>query len=101
MRKVALFSLLLILGFIGSQALPLLGDAYQPVSHAISPLTTIALAFIMIHVGYEFELDKSNLRQYVRDYGVAFVAAALPWIFVSLYFVFVMLPPAAWTSARP
>jgi hypothetical protein len=24
----------------------------------------VALAFIMIHVGYEFELDKTDLRQY-------------------------------------
>src|SRR5919106_3550998 len=93
MKKVALFSLLLVIGLFGSQWLPpVLGRAYGPVSHTILLLTMIALSFIMIHVGYEFDLDKSNLRQYGWDYLVAFTAAAFPWIFVPLYFVFVMLP---------
>jgi hypothetical protein len=56
----------------------------------------VALAFIMIHVGYEFELDKTNLRQYGWDYVVAMTAAAFPWLFVVLYFVFILLPPAVW-----
>jgi Kef-type K+ transport system membrane component KefB len=98
MKKVALFSVLLVIGLFGSQWLPpLLGRAYGPVSHAILLLTMIALSFIMIHVGYEFELDKSNLKQYGWDYLVAFTAAAFPWIFVTLYFVFVMLPPHTWS----
>lgn len=97
MKKVALFSLLLVIGLFGSQWLPpVLGRAYGPVSHAILLLTMIALSFIMIHVGYEFEIDKSNLRQYGWDYLVAFTAAAFPWIFVTLYFVFVMLPAHTW-----
>jgi Kef-type K+ transport system membrane component KefB len=52
----------------------------------------------MIHVGYEFEVDKSNLKAYGWDYVVAMTAAAFPWIFVSLYFVYVMLPSSAWAS---
>ena len=51
------------------------------------------LAFIMIHVGFEFHIDKSNLGQYGWDYVVAFTAASFPWVFVTGYFVFVMLPP--------
>ena len=99
MRKVALFSVLLVLGLIGSQFLPLLlGWIYEPMSHGILLLTMIALGFIMIHVGYEFELDKSNLRQYGWDYVVAFTAAAFPWLFVTFYFVYMMLPPHLWTS---
>lgn len=99
MRNVALFSVLLVLGLIGSQSLPpLLGRFYEPLSHGILLLTMTALAFIMIHVGYEFELDKSNLRKYGWDYLVAFTAAAFPWIFVTFYFVYVMLPPDLWTS---
>jgi len=58
----------------------------------------ITLAFVMIHVGYEFELDKSNLRQYGWDYLVAFTSAALPWLLVTLYFVHVMLPSEVSTS---
>ena len=47
-------------------------------------------------IGYEFEIDKSNLRQYGWDYVVAMSAAAFPWIFASAYFVFVLLPPETW-----
>ena len=96
MRKVAMFSLLLITGMIGAQFLPgLAGEAYTEVSHGLRLATMVALAFIMIHVGYEFELDKANLRQYGWDYVVAMTAAAFPWLFVVLYFLLVLLPVGA------
>jgi Kef-type K+ transport system membrane component KefB len=99
MRKVALFSLLLLAGMVGAQLLPgLAGEAYADVSHGLRLATMVALAFIMIHVGYEFELDQTNLRQYSWDYGVAMTAAAFPWIFVVLYFLFVLLPAGVWAS---
>ncbi|MEW6268505.1 MAG: sodium:proton antiporter [Thermodesulfobacteriota bacterium] len=59
----------------------------------------------MIHVGYEFEIDRSRLRSYAVDYGVAATAAAFPWIFCSLYFLLVLMPAGApgsydsWTQA--
>ncbi len=97
MKKVALFSILLVLGMIGSQLLrDLVGEAYPLTCHAIQVFTMIGLAFIMIHVGYEFDIDKSNLRQYGWDYVVAMTAAAFPWIFASVYFVFFLLPPDTW-----
>jgi Kef-type K+ transport system membrane component KefB len=99
MRKVAVFSLLLIAGMVGAQLLPdLVGEAYADVSHGLRLATMVALAFIMIHVGYEFELDKNNLRQYGWDYVVAMTAAAFPWIFVVLYLILVLLPAGAWHS---
>jgi Kef-type K+ transport system membrane component KefB len=99
MRKVAIFSLLLIAGMVGAQLLPgFVGEAYTEVSHGLRLATMVALAFIMIHVGYEFELDKTNLRQYGWDYVVAMTAAAFPWIFVVLYFLFILLPAGAWGS---
>lgn len=99
MKKVAVFSMLLILGLIGSQILPaLLGEGYFQVSKVISILTFIALAFIMIHVGYEFEIEKDRLKTYGWDYVVAMTAAAFPWIFVALYFIYVMLPSSEWGS---
>jgi hypothetical protein len=58
----------------------------------------VALAFIMIHVGYEFELDKTNLHQYGWDYVVAMTAAAFPWLFVALYGLVALLPGEAWGS---
>jgi Kef-type K+ transport system membrane component KefB len=92
------FSVLLIAGMVGSQTLPgLLGDIYTHISSLMRVLTMVALAFIMIHVGYEFELDRTNLRRYGWDYVIAMTAAALPWIFVCLYCVFVVLPAGAWT----
>jgi Na+:H+ antiporter len=99
MRKVAVFSLLLIAGMVGAQLLPgLAGDVYVELIHGLRLATMVALAFIMIHVGYEFELDKTNLRQYGWDYVVAMTAAAFPWIFVVLYFMFVLLPAGGWGS---
>lgn len=97
MKKVLLFSLLLMAGLVGSQTLPaLMGAAYAPFSEAVSVLTFVALAFIMIHVGYEFEIEKDKLKTYGWDYLVAMTAAAFPWIFVALYFVYVMLPAELW-----
>ncbi len=97
MQKVILFSFLLIIGLVGSQILPALAGPHAAwMAEAISVLTLIALAFIMIHVGYEFEIDKKNTGQYAWDYVVAMTAAAFPWILVTFYFVFVMLPAEAW-----
>ncbi|MFQ5682959.1 MAG: sodium:proton antiporter [Candidatus Binatia bacterium] len=99
MLKVMLFTVLLLLGLFGSQGLPgFVGPAYASVGDAIRMLTMVGLSFIMIRVGYEFDIDKSNLRQYGWDYVVAFTAASFPWIFVTIYFVFVMLPADAWAT---
>ena len=101
MKKVLLFSILLVLGMIGSQLLAgLTGEAYPLVRKAVEILMMVALAFIMIRVGYEFDLDKSNLRQYGWDYVVAMTSAAFPWIFASTYFVLVMLPIDIWADWR-
>lgn len=99
MRKLAMYSVLLVAGLVLSQILPgLLGPAEPAYGLIVRLLTMVGLAFIMIHVGYEFELDKSNLRQYGWDYVVAATAAGFPWIFCALYFLAVFAPPGAWTS---
>lgn len=99
MQRVLLFSVLLILGLLGSQALPaLFAGAYGPLQDVIRFLTMVGLAFIMIHVGLEFEIEKHNVRRYGWDYAVAATAAAFPWIACCLYFVFAMLPSEAWGS---
>jgi Kef-type K+ transport system membrane component KefB len=92
-HKVLAYSLLLILGLIGSQAL---GDTPPAVHTAITLATMVALAFIMIHVGYEFELDRTRPRQYAWDAFVATTAATFPWLFCTLYFVYAMSPRALW-----
>ena len=56
------------------------------------------LAFIMINVGREFEVDKSNMRSYAKDYVVAMLAAAAPWILIAVYYIFFLLPTEYWGS---
>ena len=65
---------------------------------AIRILTMAMLGFIMIHVGYEFEIDRSKLKSYGFDYLVAATAAAFPWILCAVYFVLVFNDPANWGS---
>jgi len=97
MQKVILYSILLFIGLGISQALPaVLGDAHDVFSTLVRVLTMTGLAFIMIHVGFEFHIDKERLGDYGKDYLIAFTAASFPWIFVTCYFVFVMLPPDVW-----
>ena len=97
MLKVFYFSLLLVVGLLGSQVLPtIMGTAYFVVGDIIRMLTMAGLSFIMIRVGYEFDIDKSNLKQYGWDYLVAFSAASFPWIFVTIYFTCVLLPAEVW-----
>ncbi len=97
MRKVGIYSALLLAGLVASQWVPaLVGGAADAVALWVRVFTMTGLAFIMIHVGFEFHIDKSNLRKYGWDYVVAFTAATFPWIFVTLYFVFVMLPANVW-----
>ncbi len=83
---------LLLAGLALSQFLSdLLGEKYASAALVIRALTMTGLAFIMIHVGFEFHIDKTQLRKYGWDYVIAFTAATFPWVFVTLYFVLVML----------
>jgi|SRR5579862_1394268 len=92
MLKVLAYSLLMILGMILSQIIDL-----SPYHSFIHPITLTVLAYIMIEVGLEFTMDKSNLREYGKDYLIAMTAATFPWIFCSLYFWFLF--PVDATSA--
>lgn len=97
MGKVALYSTLLVLGLIVSQFYPGLMPEQAPTVAIIIKLATfVCLAFIMIHVGHEFEIDKSKLGTYGWDYVVAMTAAAFPWIFVAAYFIFAMKDSSLW-----
>ena len=88
---------MLMVGLVLSQILPMLmGEAYAELKHMVEVTLGICLAFIMINVGREFEIDKSNIRVYVKDYLVAMLAAALPWIFIALYYIFALMPQEWW-----
>lgn len=81
MERVLIYSVLLIAG-MGLSQLP----STQASSQLLSALTMIFLAYIMIEVGMEFDIDKSRLHQYAVDYLVAMGAAAIPWLFAAGYF---------------
>jgi len=81
MRRVIIYSLLLV-GGMGLSQLAFV----QLFSAAIVTLTMIFLAYIMIEVGMEFDIDKSRLSSYAVDYGIAMGAAAVPWLCAALYF---------------
>lgn len=97
MKKVLSFSLFLMAGLVLSQTLPhLFPENLATLKTATNTLLYICLSFIMINVGREFELDKSQWKSYAADYFIAMATAAMPWLFIALYYVFVLLPPEYW-----
>ena len=98
MKKVISFSLMLMVGLVLSQLLPKFLDAgsYEELRHMVEVTLGICLAFIMINVGREFEIDKRNVRGYAKDYLVAMFAAAMPWLLIAVYYIFVLLPQGMW-----
>lgn len=99
MKKVLLFSLFLVVGLWASQIMPnLLGENYEFFKESSTMLLYVCLSFIMINVGREFEVDKSRWKSYAVDYFIAMATAAMPWILIALYYVFVLLPSDLWSS---
>jgi len=82
---VVIYSLLLLFGIAVSQFFDL-----EAVRFLLTAVTFVCLGYIMIEVGLEFTLDKSQLRRYGWDYIVAMTAAAFPWVFCALYYVVVL-----------
>src|SRR3712207_3587591 len=100
MRKVLSFSGFMMLGLIISQFLPAMaGEDYGTVKSVLNVLLYVCLSFIMINVGREFVLDKSRWKSYAEDYLIAMVTAALPWLLLAVYYVFVLMPPEYWNHS--
>ena len=101
MKKILLFSFFLVIGLVVSQFLPaMVGENYSMVKTISNTLLYVCLAFIMINVGREFEMDKTRWKSYTEDYFIAMATAAFPWIFVALYYMFVLLPEIYWSSGE-
>ena len=84
MKRVLVYSLLLITGMGLSQL------GFAALWHeAIGALTMIFLAYIMVEVGMEFDIDKSRLREYGLDAFIAMGAAAIPWLVAAAYFYWI------------
>jgi len=91
MKKIVLFSICLVTGLVISQLLPeMLGSVYPDFRMVAGLMLSVALSFIMINVGREFELNKKQWRSYSMDYYVAMMTAALPWLFVAFYYMLLM-----------
>ena len=92
MRKIVLFSLFLLLGLAGSQTLPaLLGaEHFAHIKPFFDGMLYVCLAYIMINVGREFELDKRQWKSYTADYFIAMATAAVPWLLICGYYIFLM-----------
>lgn len=99
MKKIVLFSIFLISGLICSQTLPnILGDTtFNQAKPVFDSMLYVCLAFIMINVGREFELDKSKWRSYTADYFIAMATAAAPWLLICFYYM-VLLPSEYFTD---
>src|SRR4030095_4788351 len=70
---------------VGGMALSQL-SVVQSFSTVIATVTMIFLAYIIIEVGMEFDIDKSRFSSYAVDYAIAMAAAAVPWVCAALYF---------------
>src|SRR5215468_7549528 len=92
MRKVLWYSLLLIAGLIGSQFIA------GKVQGILELLTLFCLSFIVIRLGYGFELVREKPEKYIWDFIVGTTTTVFPWLFCTMYFVFAMAPAESWWS---
>ncbi len=99
MRKVLTFSLFLS-DWLEFLHLPqVIGEAADTVKTASDMLLYICLAFIMINVGREFEIDKTKWTFLnALDYFIAMITAAMPWILICIYYVLALLPHEYWSD---
>ena len=99
MKKITRFSIFLILGLVCSQTLPIAMGAvtFGQIKPFFDSMLYVCLAFIMINVGREFELDKSRWRSYTADYFIAMATAAAPWLLICFYYM-VLLPSNYFTD---
>lgn len=101
MKKVLSFSLFLLVGLVFSQCLPFIaGESMHGIKVTADIVLYICLAFIMINVGREFEIDKTRWKSYALDYFIAMFAAAMPWILIAVYYIFIISPQAYWGSGQ-
>lgn len=106
MKQIFLLTFFLLAGVTLSLLSPnLFGSLPSGILFFRDILTTCLLAFIMIEVGRDFTINPTNKRQYTIDYLVAATAAGFPWILVSGYFFFFLIPEntatgrSAWIEA--
>ena len=85
MWVVVVYSLFLGAGIVCSQTMDL-----SKYSLFVQIMTSISLSVIMMDIGLEFNIDKTNIKSYGWDFCTAFLAAVFPWILCAFYFCFVV-----------
>ena len=75
-----------------------MGEMYGSFYSVCKWLMFICLAFIMINVGREFELDKTKWRSYTTDYFIAMATAAVPWLLIAFYYIFFLDTGLSWQN---
>lgn len=99
MQRILILTVLLILGLLSSQLVPAFIGEWPTWFYPLRQLLTMSfLAFIMIEVGREFEVDFSKKKEFAIDYAVAATAAAFPWIFCAIYFLLFLMPEVSSTG---
>lgn len=96
-------SICLGLGLLFSQVLPVvIGEGYNLVNHPRHFIMMVLLCFIMIRVGAEFVIDKSNLKQYRFDALIGSLQATVPWFLAAVYVHFILLPQLgeSWPASK-
>eukprot|EP00408_Alexandrium_pacificum_P068790 CAMPEP_0171180676 /NCGR_PEP_ID=MMETSP0790-20130122/13878_1 /TAXON_ID=2925 /ORGANISM="Alexandrium catenella, Strain OF101" /LENGTH=552 /DNA_ID=CAMNT_0011645613 /DNA_START=61 /DNA_END=1719 /DNA_ORIENTATION=+ len=100
--KLFVYTAMLLSGLACSQvaAKTMSAVSYASYGKIVGVMTMFSLSFLMVKVGHEFDIDRSNLGSYAKDYAVAMSAAGLPWILVALW-LYYALPGSAlgWSSA--
>ena len=92
MRRVFLYSFLLTTGLFISWWLE--GRSKE----VATMLAMFCLSFIMIRIGFGFEITRAQPQKYLWDYMVSTTTTVLPWAFCAMYFVFAMAPAELWRS---
>ena len=82
-----MFTVNLLVGLVAASLLSRFVEPsiYGIWQHVVKICTMFCLSYIMINVGYEFDIDKSRLRAYAKDYAVGMTAAGLPWLAVAAW----------------
>lgn len=95
------YTVMLLAGLACSQlaAAKMSHTAYSQFGKGVGIATMFCLSFLMVHVGNEFVLKKSDIKGYAKDYAVAMSAAGLPWLFVACWLVFALPGSMAWGPA--
>lgn len=90
-----LYTVNLIIGLVVSQfcALYMTHETFHIWHLSVELVSMVCLGYIMIDVGMEFEINKDQLPSYGIDFIVALITAVVPWLLVTVYYVFVLPDP--------